>query len=83
MNTFKTLTATATAFALATTMALASGVALTQANKDSITQILTEQGYTVGKIKLEDGLYEAYAKKDGKKLEVFLDEAFQIVKIKE
>lgn len=32
-----------------------------------------ELGYEVGKIKVEDGCYELYAKdKDGKKLEVFM-----------
>ncbi len=58
-------------------------VELTDANKDKIRTQLTEEGYEVGKIKIEDGLYEAYAKKDGKKYEVFLDAAFAVVRTEE
>ena len=43
--------------------------------------MLTEQGYEVAKIKIEDGMYEAYAKKDGKRYEVFLNGDFEIVEI--
>lgn len=57
-------------------------IKLTDANKAQIAQLLTEQGYQVGKIRIEDGLYEAYAKKDGGRFEVMLDGDFQIVKIK-
>ncbi|WP_417268569.1 PepSY domain-containing protein [Celeribacter baekdonensis] len=67
-----------------TTGAFAMGtVELTDANKAKITELLTAEGYDVGKIKLEDGYYEAYAKKDGKKLEVLLDGDFTIVKIQD
>jgi hypothetical protein len=63
------------------TMALAAGsVELTDANTAKIREMLTEQGYDVGKIKIEDGLYETYAKKDGKKYEVFMDADFVVVK---
>lgn len=55
-------------------------VELTDENTAKIRQMLTEQGYEVSKIKLEDGLYEAYARKDGHKYEVFLDAAFAVVK---
>ncbi|PCJ36084.1 MAG: hypothetical protein COA93_01940 [Alphaproteobacteria bacterium] len=42
-------------------------------SKDVITQSLTSQGYKVKKIEKEDGCYEAYVKKDGKKYEIYLN----------
>ena len=61
--------------------ALASGaVELTDPNTAKIREMLTEQGYEVAKIKIEDGLYEAYARKDGKKYEVFLNADFDVVR---
>ncbi|SFB75515.1 PepSY domain-containing protein [Tropicimonas isoalkanivorans] len=57
-----------------------SEVTLTDETKAQITQTLTEQGYEVGKIKVEDGMYEAYAKKDGKKLEIYLNGDLEVVK---
>lgn len=60
--------------------ALASSVELTDVNKAKIVEMLTADGYEVGKIKIEDGQYEAYAKKDGHKLEIFLNGDFEIVK---
>ena len=73
------------AVALALTGAAnASGkVELTDENTQQVRQVLTEQGYEVAKIKLEDGMYEAYAKKDGQKYEVFLNADFEVVKTKE
>lgn len=56
---------------------------LTDEVKQRINASLTEQGYQVGKIKIEDGLYEAYAKKDGMRFEVFLDSDMNIVRVKE
>ncbi|MCB1969582.1 MAG: PepSY domain-containing protein [Geminicoccaceae bacterium] len=73
-------TAIAAALLVQATGAFASGVELTDQAKDAIRAKLTEQGYEVGKIKVEDGMYEAYAKKDGKKLEVLLDENYEIVR---
>ncbi|MFD0978498.1 PepSY domain-containing protein [Tropicimonas aquimaris] len=58
-----------------------SEVALSDEMQTRITTMLTEQGYEVGKIKIEDGMYEAYAKKDGQKLEIFLNGDLEIVKI--
>lgn len=81
--TRKIIAATAAAALFATT-ALASGdVVLNDANAGHIRQMLTEQGYEVGKIKTEDGLYEAYTRKDGKKLEIFLNGDFEIVRTEE
>ena len=55
-------------------------VQLTDGMKAKITATLTEQGYEVGKIKIEDGMYEAYARKDDQKLEIFLNGDLEIVK---
>ena len=50
---------------------------------DEITQQiqakLTAEGYQVGKVKIEDGYYEAYARKDGQKMEVLLDANLEVV----
>lgn len=73
-------TAALVAATLTTTAFAAGKVELTDANKEQIRQMLTEQGYEVGKIKTEDGLYEAYAKKDGQKYEVFLNGDFAVVR---
>lgn len=61
---------------------LASGekVELTDAVAEQIRTTLTEQGYEVGKIKIEDGMYEAYAKKDGQRFEVYLNADLETVK---
>ena len=40
---------------------------------DEITASLTAQGYEVRKIKHEDGMLEAYALKDGKRYEVYVN----------
>ncbi|WP_135503312.1 PepSY domain-containing protein [Roseovarius aestuariivivens] len=45
-----------------------------------IRAILAEQGYEVRKIEVEDGMYEAYAMKDGQRYEVYLDKQLDIVK---
>lgn len=51
--------------------------------KSDIKSSLESQGYNVGKIKIEDGLYEAYAKKDGKRMEVLMNDKLDIVEIKD
>ena len=38
-----------------------------------ITASLTAQGYEVRKVKPEDGMLEAYALKDGKRYEIYVD----------
>ncbi len=48
-----------------------------------IRTTLTEQGYEVRKIEKEDGLYEAYAIKDGKKLEIYMNDKMEIIRVKE
>lgn len=74
-----------TAIALSST--LLAGVAFAEAkvvlneeNKMKIKEMLTEQGYEVGKIKIEDGMYEAYAKNDDGKFEIFLNGDFEIIR---
>jgi len=47
-----------------------------------IREQLTAQGYDVRKIKMEDGGYEAYAIKDGKRREIYLNEKFEIIRDK-
>lgn len=79
----KTLIAPLAVALALTSAAHASGkVELTNENTAQVRQVLTEQGYEVAKIKLEDGMYEAYAKKDGQKYEVFLNANFEVVKTK-
>lgn len=81
---FKTLiTPLAVAIALTGTAHASGKVGLTEENTQHVRQVLTEQGYEVAKIKLEDGMYEAYARKDGQKYEVFLNADFEVVKTKE
>lgn len=75
----KLIAAAALSLALTAGAAFAD-VALTDEIAAQIKQTLTAQGYDVGKIKVEDGLFEAYVKKDGKKFEVFLNEKMEIVK---
>lgn len=63
--------------------ALASGdLPLNDEVKAKITAHLTDMGYEVSKIKIEDGLYEAYAKKDGVKMEIFMNEELEFENIK-
>lgn len=78
------LLATAVVAALLSAPAFAEGteLPLDDATKAQITTLLTEQGYEVRKIQIEDGEYEAYAIKDGKKLEIFLDKDMKIVRTK-
>lgn len=57
-------------------------VKMTDEVQQQIRTTLTEQGYEVRKIEVEDGMYEAYAIKDGKKQEIYLDAEMKIVKIK-
>ncbi|MCB1491520.1 MAG: PepSY domain-containing protein [Rhodobiaceae bacterium] len=61
----------------------AAEVKLTDANTTKIRSTLTEQGYKVGKVKIEDGFYEAYVRKDGERYEVVLDGDFTVVKVKQ
>lgn len=55
-------------------------VELTPEVKAKIEDMLKGQGYEVKKIKVEDGLYEAYVKKGDEKVELLLNEKLEIVK---
>ena len=65
--------------ALSATSAFAD-VDLTPEVKTKIEDMLKAQGYEVGKIKVEDGLYEAYVKKGDERIELYLNEKLEIVK---
>ena len=72
------ITAGSTAYATDDT----STLVLDAATTDQITTMLTTDGYEVRKVEIEDGMYEAYAMKDGQRIEVFLDKELNIVKTK-
>ncbi len=76
---FKIAGFAATALLLSATAVMAE-VDLTPEMKQKIEDTLKAQGYEVGKIKVEDGLYEAYVKKGDEKIELFLNEKLEVVK---
>lgn len=53
---------------------------LDTATSERIKTELSAQGYDVRKVELEDGMYEAYALKDGEKYEIYLDADLKVVK---
>jgi hypothetical protein len=55
-------------------------VKMDSAKTEQIKMQLTEQGYDVRKIEVEDGMYEAYALKNGARYEIYLDKDLNIVK---
>ena len=51
---------------------------------EQVEKLLTERGYQVRKVKVEDSCLEAFAMKDGRRMEIYLDPVSgKIVKIKE
>jgi hypothetical protein len=70
------------ALALSATAAFAE-VELTPEVKAKIEETLKAQGYEVKKIKIEDGMYEAYVKKGEEKAEIYLNDKLEIVETKE
>jgi hypothetical protein len=52
------------------------------ATQQRIREILTAQGYEVRKIDAEDGLYEAYALKDGQRYEIYMNADLEVVETK-
>lgn len=79
--TFPRAALVALVLALPATGALAAGIPADTMEK--IRTTLAEQGYEVRKIKMEDGLYEAYAIKDGVKQEIYLDADLKVVRTKD
>ncbi len=49
----------------------------------AVSDALEAAGYTVKRVEMEDGLYEAYAMRDGNRYEVMLDRAGNIVEVEE
>ncbi|MCA8928068.1 MAG: PepSY domain-containing protein [Alphaproteobacteria bacterium] len=49
----------------------------------AIREKLAADGYDVRKIKAEDGLYEAYVLRDGKRAELYLDRDLNLVRTKD
>ncbi|MCB1394718.1 MAG: PepSY domain-containing protein [Rhodobacter sp.] len=84
MTTFASLLRGATLaslIAVSATAALASDdEAVSTEVQQEITTLLTDQGYDVRRVGMEDGLYEAYAIKDGHTYEIYLNAAFEIVR---
>ncbi|MBY6089460.1 PepSY domain-containing protein [Pseudooceanicola sp. 502str34] len=75
-----TVTGTLALCLVTASAAFASGMP-DDATKAQITEKLTAEGYEVRRIDMEDGMIEVYALKDGKKLELYLDEALNIAKV--
>ncbi|WP_291727231.1 PepSY domain-containing protein [Leisingera sp. F5] len=73
----------ALALTLPAMAAFASDGAPSAETQAKIRDLLTGQGYEVRKIEREDGLYEAYALKDGKKYELYLNDQIEVVKTEE
>ena len=72
------------AFLVATGLAMPAHASskIDPAMQTRITEQLTADGYEVRRIDTEDGYFEVYAMKDGKKYELYLDDALKIVKSK-
>lgn len=82
--TTKTLTGLIAGTMLAAALALPASFAAASSeldgatlgkNADEITATLSAQGYEVRKVENEDGKIEAYAVKDGKTFEIYVDPA--------
>lgn len=77
-------TALALALLLPATAVFASGsAAITSDVQTQITALLTDQGYEVRSIQMEDGQYEAYAMRGGARFEIYLDDSLTIVRVEE
>jgi hypothetical protein len=55
---------------------------VSQETEQAVRAKLTEQGYDVRQIKMEDGGLEVYAIKDGVKMELYLDKDMNITRTK-
>jgi hypothetical protein len=70
-HTLATLLAANLAFAPMAALAESEGT-VDAATAEKVTATMTEQGYDVRKLAIEDGMIEVYAVKDGKTCEVYL-----------
>lgn len=62
-------------------MALASpDTPVTEETQTAIRTMLEAEGYEVRQIEAEDGMFEAYALKDGERYEIYINAEMQIVR---
>lgn len=80
MTILRTIAATALLMGFAS-MGMASEK-VDPATSAAVTEKLTAEGYDVRSVQMEDGMIEVYAIKDGAKLEIYLNDAYEIVKVK-
>jgi len=57
-----------------------SSMALDDTTRAKIAETLTADGYEVRKVETEDGMFEAYALKNGQRYEIYLDRDLKVVK---
>lgn len=62
--------------------ALASDGGVPEASQSAVREKLVAQGYDVRAIKMEDGMIEVYATRDGQRHEIYFDSSLNIVKDK-
>lgn len=72
--------ALALALALPAVALASSDEQIPQDTQAAIRTLLEAQGYEVRQIESEDGLYEAYALKDGERYEIYINADMQIVR---
>ena len=73
----------AAALSLPATFAAASNDGMISEDVQAqIRATLTQQGYEVRQIEMEDGMIEVYALKDGQRFELYLNDAYNIVRTK-
>jgi hypothetical protein len=82
MKTFNTVikAASLAAILLAAPAAFASEW-VDPALKEKVAAKLKAEGYDVRKVQMEDGKVEVYAVKDGKAMEIYLDDKLNVVKM--
>lgn len=50
--------------------------------KETVLKSLVTEGYEIRKVEVEDGCYEVYALKEGKKLEIFVNPTTGVIEMK-
>lgn len=79
--TFKSILA-ASVLSFAVAGAAVAGSPVSDEVKAQASAALTALGYEVRSVQMEDGMIEAYAIKDGKAFEVYLDADMNIIEVK-
>ncbi|HKK98433.1 MAG TPA: PepSY domain-containing protein [Marivita sp.] len=72
--------ALALALAIPATAFASSNDSLSSERETEIRTKLTQEGYDVRKIDVEDGMIEAYVLKNGQRYELYLDAALNVIK---